>query len=41
MLKDHNLATRIDMNGKSADQLVAMMYARAMNKVSERRSSSF
>jgi hypothetical protein len=29
------------MNGKAADQLVAMMYERALNKVGERRSSSF
>jgi hypothetical protein len=41
MLKDHNLVTRADMNGKAANQLVAMMYERALNKVSERRSSSF
>lgn len=41
VLKDHNLATRVDMNGKTADQLVVMMYERALNKVSERRSSSF
>lgn len=41
VLKDHNLATRVDMNGKSAEQLVAMMYERATNKISERRSSSF
>ena len=41
ILKDHNLATRIDMNGRSADQLVAMMYDRAVSKVSERRSSMF
>jgi hypothetical protein len=41
MLKDHNLVTRVDMNGKAANQLVAMMYERALNKVSERRSSSF
>lgn len=41
VLKDHNLATRVDMNGKSAAQLVEMLYDRALHKVSERRSSSF
>ena len=41
MLKENNLATRIDMNGKSADQLVEMMYARAAMKVQERKSSIF
>jgi hypothetical protein len=41
VLKDHNLATKIDMNGKSAQQLVTMMYDRASSKVSERRSSIF
>jgi hypothetical protein len=41
VLKDHNLATRVDMNGKAADQLVAMMYEGTLNKVSERRSSAF
>lgn len=41
VLKDHNLATRVDMNGKSAAQLVEMMYERACNKVGERRSSAF
>lgn len=41
LLKDHNLATKVDMNGKSAEQLVTMMYDRAMNKVGERRSSMF
>jgi len=41
VLKDNNLATKIDMNGKRADQLVEMMYERASNKVSERKSSIF
>jgi hypothetical protein len=41
VLKDHNLATKVDMNGKSAQQLVTMMYDRASSKVSERRSSMF
>lgn len=41
LLKDHNLATKVDMNGKSAAQLVEMMYERARTKVSERRSSAF
>ncbi len=41
VLKDNNLATRIDMNGKSAGQLVEMMYDRAAAKVQERKSSMF
>ncbi|HEV7690493.1 MAG TPA: hypothetical protein VGO52_06715 [Hyphomonadaceae bacterium] len=41
VLKDNNLATRIDMNGKNADQLVDMLYDRAAAKVSERKSSIF
>jgi len=41
VLKDNNLATKVDMNGKSADQLVEMMYERATSKISERRSSIF
>lgn len=41
VLKENNLATRIDMNGKSADQLVEMMYTRAAMKVQERKSSIF
>jgi hypothetical protein len=41
VLKDHNLATRIDMTGKSADQLVDMMYERAARKVAQRKSSVF
>jgi hypothetical protein len=41
VLKDNNLATRVDMNGKSAEQLVDMLYDRAAMKVSERKSSVF
>lgn len=41
VLKDNNLATRIDMNGKNADQLVEMLHARAAAKVHERKSSVF
>jgi hypothetical protein len=41
VLKDNNLATRVDMNGKSAEQLVDMLYDRASMKVSERKSSIF
>jgi len=41
VLKDNNLATRIDMTGKNAEQLVEMLYARAARKVSERTSSMF
>lgn len=41
VLKDHNLATAVDVKGKSAEQLVEMMYARALAKVGERKSSMF
>jgi len=41
VLKDNNLATRIDMNGKTVEQLVDMLYDRAAMKVSERKSSIF
>jgi hypothetical protein len=41
ILKDNNLATRVDMNGKSPEQLVDMMYERAASKVAERKSSAF
>ncbi|HVY88053.1 MAG TPA: hypothetical protein VG942_04245 [Hyphomonadaceae bacterium] len=41
ILKDNNLATRVDMNGKSPEQLVEMMYDRAASKVAERKSSMF
>lgn len=41
VLKEYNLATGIDMSGKSAAQLVDMLYVRAAAKVSERKSSMF
>lgn len=41
VLKENNLATKVDMNGKNADQLVEMLYQRASSKVNERRSSVF
>ncbi len=41
VLKDNNLATSIDMRGKSASDLVDMLYDRATLKVSERKSSYF
>jgi hypothetical protein len=41
VLKENNLATRVDMNGKSAGQLVEMLFERASGKVKERRSSVF
>lgn len=41
VLKKNNLATPVDMNGKSADQLVEMMFERASSKVNERSSSMF
>jgi hypothetical protein len=41
VLKDNNLATRVDMNGKNAGQLAEMLFERASSKVKERRSSVF
>ena len=41
VLKQNNLATTIDMNGKSAAQLVDMLFERASSKVGERKSSIF
>ena len=41
ILKEHNLATKVDMTGKTADQLVEMLYERAASKVIERKSSTF
>ena len=41
VLKEHNLATRVDMNNKSAAQLVEMMHTRACAKVNERKSAMF
>lgn len=41
ILKDYNLATRIDMAGKNTDQLIDMLYTRASRKVLERKSSAF
>ena len=41
VLKDNNLATRVDMTGKSVEQLVDMLYTRAARKVGERKSSMF
>ena len=41
VLKDNNLATRVDMTGKSIEQLVEMLYTRAVRKVGERKSSMF
>ncbi len=41
VLKENNLATRVDMTGKNADQLVDMLYTRAARKVHERKSSMF
>ena len=39
VLRDNNLATRVDITGKNQQQLVDMLYARASRKVTERRSS--
>lgn len=41
ILKDNNLATSIDVRGKSPSQLVDMLYDRASLKVNERKSSYF
>jgi hypothetical protein len=41
ILRDNNLATRIDMAGKSNSQLIDMLFDRASSKVSERKSSLF
>ena len=41
VLKDNNLATRVDMNGKNSGQLAEMLFERASSKVKERRSSVF
>lgn len=41
VLRQHNLATTVDMNGKTPSQLVDMLYERASMKMSERRSSVF
>lgn len=41
VLKDNNLATRVDMNGKTAEQLIEMLHSRASAKVHERKSSVF
>jgi hypothetical protein len=41
VLKENNLATRVDMNGKNAGQLAEMLFERASSKVKERRSSVF
>ncbi|MEO1101681.1 MAG: hypothetical protein AAFW65_07530 [Pseudomonadota bacterium] len=37
VLKDNNLATAVDVRGKTANQLIDMLYDRASYKVSERR----
>jgi hypothetical protein len=41
VLKDNNLATRVDMNGKTAEQLIEMLHSRASAKVHEGKSSVF
>ena len=41
ILKDNNLATSVDVRGKSASQLVDMLYDRASLKITERKSSYF
>ena len=41
VLRDNNLATRLDMAGKSPEQLIDMLFDRASSKVNERKSSLF
>ncbi len=41
VLKDNNLATAVDVRGKSPSELLDMLYDRASLKVSERKSSYF
>ena len=41
VLRENNLATSVDMNGKNVAQLVDMLFDRASSKVSERKSSVF
>lgn len=41
VLRENNLATAVDMRGKSAAQLVDLLYARAADKVSERQSAFY
>lgn len=41
VLRDNNLATALDLRGKSPAQMVDMLYERASSKVSERKSSYF
>ena len=40
VLRDNNLATAVDIRGKSASQLIDMLYDRASSKVMERRTSA-
>jgi type II secretory pathway component PulC len=41
ILRDNNLATRLDMAGKSTAQLIDMLFDRASTKVQERKSTLF
>ena len=41
LMREHNLATSIDVRGRSPSQLVDMLYDRATLKISERKSSYF
>ena len=40
VLRDHNLATSIDVQGKATAELVDMLYERATAKVAERTSAT-
>lgn len=41
VLRENNLATRLDMAGKTPEQLIDMLFDRASSKVNERKSSLF
>ena len=41
VLRDNNLASPLDIRGKTPGQLIDMLYERAVMKVAERRSSFF
>lgn len=41
VLRENNLATRLDMAGKTNEQLIDMLFDRASSKVNERKSTMF
>ncbi|MEM8920226.1 MAG: hypothetical protein AAGB25_02590, partial [Pseudomonadota bacterium] len=40
VLRENNLATSVDLRGKTPSQLIDMLYERATSKVQERKSSN-